>query len=241
MEIKHTFEKYSYPDRNDKCIQKQHSTNKHWNNNGLENKYIKSCIDYLNEDDKNYFLDAGCGEGRLLTKFTRTFKKIIAIDPDIKRLKKAKNKIKSSGKKVNIKFFNMKLESFKSETFFDCILCSHIIQHVHTETIKKIFEQIKSLLKPNGYLILLTTNWPDNKDQYLLTDLCTLEDFVTNKRKFNEVTHNSDKFLPTRNFSENTLLNILKEAGFEIIFLNKYNGYPQIRGDNFIFAKYVNF
>jgi ubiquinone/menaquinone biosynthesis C-methylase UbiE len=46
--------------------------------------------------------------------------------------------------------------SFKEESF-DCILCFHVLEHIHNTT--KVASEFKRVLKKNGYVIAESPHW----------------------------------------------------------------------------------
>ena len=130
---------YMYPDPNDSLtislINKHEPSPGYWAKserfvlNHVKNLFEKQ---FLNKNAT--LLDAGCGDGRLLFEFEKYFKKIIAIEPDQKRLEKAKNAFNSD----KADFINTGIETFSYKSKFDAIVCSHVIQHVETDHVSMI-------------------------------------------------------------------------------------------------------
>ena len=224
---------YKYPDHNDKNLSKN-VINKDWEDFGLEDKYIAEAINKSQKNCRDHLLDAGCGHGRLIPFFEKIFKTIIAIDPDHDRLTVAQKKFSS---RTNIEFFNTFIQDFYFNHSFDFVVCSHVIQHISTEEVFLVLKKLHSLLKTNGHLMLSTTNWPDDTDQFEIRNTINNSFKIVSDQEFNACAKNCDQHLPTRHFSEKTLLKILETSNFNIVFSKKYHGFPKVRGDNFILAK----
>lgn len=224
---------YQYPDVDDKNFY-EHIKNADWNDGGLEDKYLDECMQYIPVHEREIILDAGCGLGKQIPKLLPYFKQIIAIDPDPDRLEKAKIIFKSA---EHIKFIAATIQNFFMPNHLNCILCSQILQHVHTQDLAIIFEQFKKLLKSKGYLVILTTNCLADQDEFLKVNCLTNEHIPLTLEAYNECVRVNDIHLPTRLFTEKTLKKLLDFFGFDIIFLKKFNGFPKIKGDNFIFAR----
>jgi len=224
---------YKYPDIDDRNFY-GNIKNTDWEDGGLEDKYIYEAIQYIPKEQRKTILDAGCGLGKQIPKLISYFEKIIAIDPDKERLKKAEEIFNRA---KNIEFSCASIQEFVRKEILDCILCSQIIQHVHTKDVQVILDKFKSLLKKSGYLIILTTNCLDEKDVFLKVNCETNEHIPLTEEAYNGCVEINDIHLPTRLFTEITLKRLLNDAGFEILFLRKFNGYPKIKGDNFIFAR----
>jgi 2-polyprenyl-3-methyl-5-hydroxy-6-metoxy-1,4-benzoquinol methylase len=102
-------------------------------------------------------LDIGCGFGRLsLLCALKGAKQVVAIDlsdPLIQSLERTISLLKLS----NIETHRMDAENleFKSNTF-DIVYCCEVIEHLPSP--KKALSAIKSVLKPDGVLLLSTPN-----------------------------------------------------------------------------------
>lgn len=234
---------YKYPDIDDQHLFKN-VVDDHWDDGDLEDKYISESIGMLEANQRNYFLDAGCGTGkRLMHNYYAKFGHLAAIDPDEDRLNKAKrlfDKLKKNTPtlKTSAEFIQTKIENYgANEATFDCILCSHIIQHIPTGDIEKVLNNSYRILKPSGYMMLLTTNWIPGEDRYSMTNTKTNEYSPLTKKEFDIAAVKNDHFLPVQLFPENELKQLLEKAGFKIVFLKKYRGYPTVKGDNFVCVK----
>lgn len=223
---------YRYPDYNDKNLV-TNVINEEWEDGGLESQYIQESIEKIPAQHRNDLLDVGCGQGRLLPFFKDTFKNIIAIDPDHYRLEKAKKVVISD---PNIHFINSFIQKFDSKKTFDFIVCSHLIQHMLTYEVELVLSKFITLMKPHAYIMLSTTNWPDDVDQFEIRNTLNNEFSIVSEEEFNKCVIADDRQLPTRHFSEKTLIRLLSESKFNIIFIKKYHGFPKTRGDNFILA-----
>lgn len=233
---------YSYPDKNDFNLITNIIT-KDWDDGGKEDLYIKECLDFIPKEKRNIILDAGCGQGNFFHKFVLHFQKIIAVDPDVLRIEKAQQTlktIKNQQSSVNItsEFINSSIENIvKLNHKADFVLCGQVIQHVDTCAVPKILSKIHSLMQPWGHFVLLTTNWRQGEDEFSKTNCLTNDYDALTEKEFNECVNLNNHFLPCRLFEEELLRKILIDAGFEVIFIRKYHGYPKIKGDNFVFAK----
>lgn len=224
---------YRYPDYDDKNLL-TNVINQDWEDCGLEDQYIRESIQKIPEYHRNDLLDIGCGQGRLLPYFKDCFQSIVAIEPDPCRLEDAKKALMLAS---NIQFIHAFIQQFIFPRRFDFIVCSHLIQHMPTDEIESILSTVLSFMKPHAHLMLSTTNWLDDVDQFEIRNTLNNEFKIVSEAEFNECARVSDRRLPTRHFSEKTLIQLLTDAQFDILFLKKYHGFPKIRGDNFILAK----
>jgi 2-polyprenyl-3-methyl-5-hydroxy-6-metoxy-1,4-benzoquinol methylase len=226
---------YRYPDFNDKLtmalIREKEPFQGYWENSekrilGI----VKEIIEKHELNPKNsWLLDAGCGTGRLLPEFQRYFSSILAIDPDYSQIEKAKKVARERGfaDKVLFNITSVDQLNWEKESF-DVILCSHVIQHVHTKTIPKILHGFHELLKPDGLMFLMTTHSRRSYGYYIksfLKDSKLVEQRIR-KTKFNSLIKNECNILPIHFFSTKNLANLLKKAGF---VLHSFRTYHVIR------------
>ncbi|OGT05845.1 MAG: hypothetical protein A2103_03725 [Gammaproteobacteria bacterium GWF2_41_13] len=229
---------YRYPDIDDMNFSTRIYT-PDWDDGGLEYVYLEDCIHHIPERSREVLLDAGCGYGKQLPKLAPYFKKIVAIDPDKNRLEKAKLLAQEqlSQAACRFEFLTTAIQDFNPTYKFDCVFCSQILQHVHTLDAVNMLNKFHDILESRGHLILLTTNCLEREDVFLKVDCTTNEHIPLNEESYNECTLVNNHYLPTHLFTEKTLREMLIQANFDLIFIKKFNGYPKIKGDNFIFAR----
>lgn len=102
------------------------------------------------------FLDAGCGEGRMLPEFAPLFDKITAIDPDHSRLLAAHRLATEKGIADKTTLYNYKLEELDPNIQVDFVLSSHILQHIPTVVLPEMIRKLAKHLKGNGLLAIMT-------------------------------------------------------------------------------------
>jgi len=213
--------KYMYPDRNDKItyslIDSVEPYTNYWY---LSEQKILNLIKRTLVNKNLRMLDAGCGEGRLVSEFLGYFDEIIAIDPDIQRINKAIDLIGSESS-ANVKFINTSIEHFaESEEYrqkFDVIICSHIIQHVDIAKTSQILNALKQLLKPSGTLHLTTTHSQIGKEYYTKSSLVNNEMVETEMtlKDFNDF--NIEDELKIRYFTYDSLYALIENVDMKIV------------------------
>jgi len=223
---------YYYPDVNDKItialIKEKEPFPGYWEES--ERKIlnlIKSEIEkYSDGTILSWLLDAGCGTGRLLPEFQRFFRNILAIDPDSSQIDETRKLVKSHGflDKVMFKVVPTELLEWKKESI-DVVLCSHVIQHVETETVPKILRKLHDVLKPNGLLFILTTHSRQNHDYYMKDILkgTNAIELKIEKEEFDSLIRNQECILPLHFFSVNTISELLKETGFTLLDFRSFH------------------
>ena len=107
-----------------------------------------------NSCNKGKVLDAGCGCGIFLPTLSKTFQEVYALDlPDrIDLLEPTISKILDESNCSNVILVRgdiMKLSKFFPKDFFDCIVCTDVLEHL--EVPMKALLQFDECLKPEGF------------------------------------------------------------------------------------------
>ncbi len=123
---------------------------KSWLEPSIESYYL---IDRWKKQNKNEFLDIGCGLGRHSIQFAKAGFNVTSIDLSEEALINLRNWADEENLCINIKFADM-MELPYSNNSFDCILCRNVISHTDTEGMYKIIQKIYDLLKDNGECFL---------------------------------------------------------------------------------------
>lgn len=121
-------------------------------NASWERKNRELLLDLFEYNPKASFLDVGCNRGSFTLKAAEKIgtNKIFAIEINKENVKLAMKK----GIKVVEADLNNKLP-FKNNSF-DIILANQVIEHLYFTD--DFIKEIKRILKPNGYLIISSTN-----------------------------------------------------------------------------------
>lgn len=217
---------YLYPDIDDKItasfIKEREPFEGYWERS--EKKVLNLVEKFIQENVRqvldSWFFDAGCGTGRLLPKFERHFHHILAIDPDPTQIQKAEMLVKKSGfiDKVVFQATSIEKLDWKKESI-DVILCSHILQHVHTDSVPSILRKFAKLARRKGLLFIMTTHSRKNYDYYVkayLENSNVVEERIE-KEEFNSLMFNKRNILPLRFFSWNGIIEALEESGFVLL------------------------
>jgi SAM-dependent methyltransferase len=116
-----------------------------WRN--LIRTQVKSVADEFPTDAS--LLEIGCGEGILLEELTKAgFGDVWGFEPSNSAAKRARRR----GLQVLHGYFDARTLSRK----FDLILMSHVYEHI--EDAEAFLEQVKTVLKPGGGILLTQTN-----------------------------------------------------------------------------------
>jgi SAM-dependent methyltransferase len=94
-------------------------------------------------------LDVGFGNGAASRYFAMQGKGVVAIDRDIKH----RNAPLSEMKKLEIEIVESSFENFKTDSKFDAIWMSHILEH--TLNVGQFLDNARSLLKDDGWLFVM--------------------------------------------------------------------------------------
>jgi SAM-dependent methyltransferase len=96
-------------------------------------------------------LDIACGEGYGSNLLSKNAREVTGIDMDSKTINQASKKYS----KNNLKFIQGKVEDIPvAENSFDVVVSFETLEH--TKEHKKIFQEIKRVLKPGGLVIIST-------------------------------------------------------------------------------------
>jgi len=219
-------ENYSYPDDSDKITTSLICENEpfsgYWakSEKKILNLMKRYTEEYTDNRNNTWFLDAGCGTGRLLSEFERFFDQILAIDPDPIQIDKTNSLVESQGiaKKVTSRISSIEKLVWDSESV-DIILCSHILQHVHTNNVLLILKKFYELLRTEGLLFIMTCHSGEDNDYYIkgyLKNSKAIEERIE-KEEFNNLVINQRSILPIHFFTYDTLFELLESTGFKII------------------------
>ena len=104
----------------------------------------------IKKSKPKFILDFGCGYGQTILSIKKQFPEIKVFGHDIDKESKkvCKNK--------NIDFFN-RIQDIPNN-YFDMVLSMHVFEHVDDNQINLIFEQLKRILKHNGFLLIAVPN-----------------------------------------------------------------------------------
>ena len=170
------------------------------------------------------FLDAGCGDGRLLARFVSRFEQVTAIDCDSERLAAATRTAAAAGIADKIQFACIPIEVYKGGPF-KFVLCNHVIQHVSTGVVPKILANCRRLLAEDGLLLLTTTHSKSGHDYFVRVRLENGVPYETqlSEHEFNAYAGWGVPELPVRYVTGRTLRELVESQGFKIVFLRVYH------------------
>jgi SAM-dependent methyltransferase len=214
---------YHYPDTDDfltiKFISQLEKNEPYWaESETFINDLIINHLSKLNKKGQLHFLDAGSGKGRLLPVFEKYFHRMIAIEPDPDRYMNTVDLINKKGLQTKITAVNESAEHFSVSERFDLILSSHVIQHIHTETVIPMLKNLKGHLSEHGIIALTTCHSVSDKDYFgknYLKDGKPVRELIT-QEEFNALVE-GDGMLPIHFFNSNRLISNLASIGLEMI------------------------
>jgi SAM-dependent methyltransferase len=169
----------------------------------------------------SWLMDAGCGWGRLLPTFEGFFDRVLAVEPDEKRLEGARRMAERRKFVGKVTFVRSQIQELDwLEESIDVIVCSHIIQHVKRDLVPQILGNMDRLLRPGGRLFLTTSHSILGRDIFTVGrtegegvgfSLIEPEDFDGLAKG------DTGKGLPVRFYTLQTLETLLENAGFDIV------------------------
>ena len=167
----------------------------------------------------SWMMDAGCGWGRLLPTFEGFFDRILAVEPDQKRLNGARKTAERRGFVDKVTFVKSQIQELDwPSSSIDVIICSHIIQHVKRDLVKQILENMNRLLRPGGWLFLTTSHSTLGRDIFTVakTEGKGVGFSLIDPGVFDELAKgDSGEGLPVRFYTIGTLDAILGDTGFD--------------------------
>ena len=156
----------------------------------------------------------------MLPEIQKYFKHIEAADPDSTRIEEASKLVKKCGFDAKVAFRTSAIEKLDLEKeSIDVILCSHVIQHVHTDSVSKIFLKFRDVLTKDGLLFVMTAHSRKNYDYYIKSTLIDSKNFEEKivEAEFNSLINNVQNVLLIHFFSVKNIRRLLKNTGFALI------------------------
>lgn len=221
---------YSYPDNNDSItaqyIEESEPFLGYWHES---EQRILALIDDIIKNELTgkkelSFLDAGCGEGRLLSRFQSVFSRITAIEPDINRILKAQESAEKERFSHKVDFLNMMITDIDESQLYDVILCSHVLQHVHTDSLDAVIAKFRNLLKPNGLLFIFTCHSTKDTDYFTksFVEHSKLIESDISQEEYNLLI-NSSNILPTHFFKKESIISLLSDNSLAHFAFNVFH------------------
>lgn len=121
-----------------------------WLEPSIESYYL---IDRWKKQNKNEFLDIGCGLGRHSIQFAKSGFSVTSIDLSLEALNYLEKWSNKEKLEIELLYADMMNLPFEKDSF-DCILCRNVISHTDTEGMYKIVDCIYNLLKNDGECFL---------------------------------------------------------------------------------------
>ncbi|HVW41451.1 MAG TPA: class I SAM-dependent methyltransferase [Amycolatopsis sp.] len=114
---------------------------------------------------RTHALDAGCGDGRLLTWIARYAAHITAVDPDAERLATARAVPLPAG--TDITFQQEQLTGVHGAGY-ELVVCSHIVQHMPPAGVEPALRHLHDVAAPGALLVLSYSRAPVGRGGYVL-------------------------------------------------------------------------
>ena len=119
----------------------------------------------LKDNAKAKILELGCGPGTLTIKLAKRGLDVVALDPGVGMIEKARHVCKDY---PNVQFLQTTYKDYISDDKFDAIIAATSMHWVLTETDKdKIIEKLSNHLNEDGSLILFWNFPPEPSDDLL--------------------------------------------------------------------------
>ena len=137
----------------------------YWKSPSIESYYL---LNRWKSQEKDKFLDLGCGLGRHSILFGLNDFNVSCFDISEEAIKRTKEWALEENLEFDYKIGDM-LELPYDDSSFDCILCRNVISHTDTEGMKKIIKELDRVLKINGECYIKDT-WGFKQEDWPLVD-----------------------------------------------------------------------
>lgn len=126
-------------------------------------RYLKRRIGidrYEIKKDVKKILDVGCGNGNHVHFFAKQGFEVYGIDISEEAINIAKDWMKKEGLTANLRAIDAEKLPFEDK-FFDVIISHGVLDHISFSKAKKTMDEIKRVLKPNGYAFITLRSTED--------------------------------------------------------------------------------
>jgi hypothetical protein len=162
-------------------------------------------------------LDYGSGLGRIAKRYASLFESVTSYEPDADRLRDQQDQIEPDPNRDRIDLISALNDSHIG---YDLAVCSHIIQHVSTELIDDLMDDLVSRVRRGGHFILLTTLSAEDQQQFAIGRLHagrSIEVSVS-RDEFNAATRDGGhQLLPVHFFPFATVISLCGVRGLEVV------------------------
>ena len=152
----------------------------YWNHNTAYYKWIKQQV-----ADCTSILDVGCGNGSLVAYLDDGLKKLTGIDIDLPCISKANYENKSA----NAQFIYSNFYDYEVRQLYDAII---FVASIHHMNMMAAIEKAKTLLSPNGLLIIVGLATPSTAMDYMIEGLRILPCKIISKLKHMQPSESQD-------------------------------------------------
>ncbi len=190
-------------------------------------------------------LDAGAGYGRSLALFEPLFRQITVVEPDRDRLAGAEDAATAGGCGGKVRFVHGKAEDHEAGEPYAFVLCSYVLQHVHTDSVVPMLRRFAELLSPGGRLLIFASHSTKGRDYFVESGLRggELYEREIDRARFNRLMNNREGLLPIRFLTRRSMEEMLAEAGLSALqfrcfhVLDRRQGLPAgIERDDYVNA-----
>jgi len=188
-------------------------------------------------NSKNRCLDVGCGEGRMLLLLKAFGLDCYGVTRNIFSGQNLQGcprgpllKDMFEQKKIYASSLNIEKEPFPyPDAFFDLVVFQEVIEHLHNSP-KLVLDEIKRVLKPNGYMIISTPNLASLAKRWNLLKGRSNHWDLKRYYLYEYVSPPSRDYIGhTREFTLGELAKMLEWAGFSIEKMETFDASPMLR------------
>ncbi len=162
-------------------------------------------------------LDAGCGDGRLLSELAAPFAEVLLVEPDRARLASAQKRAAELGYAAKTRAIATRLEELALEVEAQVVVCSHVVQHVACARLAPLLARLRAVTAPDGLLLLTAAHSVTGFDHFDRTCLVdgAIDGQVISQAEFDRLASNAmGTELPSRIFCRPSIEQAFEAAGF---------------------------
>jgi cyclopropane fatty-acyl-phospholipid synthase-like methyltransferase len=169
-------------------------------------------------------IDIGCGRGRVAEAAAGRVKEVVALEPDPGRCNWTKELLAAYPEVTVLDMVSHEYIARWPEKKFDLVVLGMVLQHISTHNCSKLMQDINTLTRPGGMVIVSTTHALEKAKcftyQHVVDARISEEEF----NAYADQPRSHDKGLPVHRFSRAEFESLVT-PGFEVVQWNEYSYY----------------
>lgn len=137
-------------------------------------KYWPSLIKFFRQNNVNRVLDVGCGAGKHLLYLARRGFEVYGVDKSEEGITLARQTFTDYGLPADFKVHSLPRSLPYPKNYFDAVISLRTLNHGTIGQIKKSVNEIKTVIRPGGYIFVTSLMISGRKRQWGATTLNSL-------------------------------------------------------------------